>query len=87
MVGLHARLESDVVINPFSWNTVVFRNRAYYSVNHYSRGRSFSTGMHVPERFEFRYELTRPNDWQNMKLNPSDFGVVFDSHGYAKIPV
>lgn len=81
--GLNPRLESDRVINPFSWNTVVKRNGAYYSVNHYRR--DVAPGRSLPERFEFRYELTRLNRWHNMKLNPSDFGVEFDGRGHAQM--
>ncbi len=82
MVGLHPRLESDGVINPYSWNTVVKRNGSFYSVNHYPR--DVIAGKSLPERFEFRYELTRTKDWENMKLSPVAYGVVFDSRGYAR---
>lgn len=84
MVGVQPRLEDDVVINPFSWNAIVLRNGAYFSVNHYHRGISCTTGKSLPERFEFRYELQRIGDWANQKMDPLEFGVTFDSRGYAK---
>jgi hypothetical protein len=87
MVGVKSRLDGDVVINPYSWNTVVFRNGDYYSVNHYPRGTSVTTGRSMPERFEFRYALLRVSDWDNQKMDPSDYGVSFDSRGYAVVPV
>lgn len=83
MVGVKVVKSSDVLINPFAGNTILLRDGKYYSVNHYPAMRSASTGEWLVERVEFRYELTKVQDWDNMKVNPADHGVEFDDLGYV----
>lgn len=68
MVGIHTILDSDKVINPFSWNAILKRDGKYFSVNHYRSGISQENGAYLGERCEIRYELVSDIHWGLMKM-------------------
>lgn len=66
MTGVQNVVKTDRFINPFSWNAILHRDGKYYSVSHYRKTRSTSTGEIMPERIGIRYELQKEQEWSQL---------------------
>jgi hypothetical protein len=63
---------SDKIFKLQGWNAVILFGGQLHSINMLKNG-----------RVEIRYELQQERDFLHNQIDPNQFGITFDSRGYA----